>query len=123
MSKPRFSILSMLLMMSVAGLALALFLSQQKVSQLGRALEKSVQTERYLQNELGTIDADDGNLYVKELENQVPLVRRYRVLFPQGNYRIVAGSFLGGEFSPENVLEEVGATIHLKMSTSHEVAF
>lgn len=119
MAKPKFSILSMLLAITVVGLGLALVVSRKETASATKTLEESEKLQQYLKDELGYIENDDeSQMCIRSLENQVPLARRFRVDFPHGRYRVIAGNFLGGEFIRENVEAHSPSTMFFRMNSN-----
>ena len=120
--RPRFSILTMLMILTVIGLGLALFLSRQETATAKTELEKANQMRTYLEQEAGYFEIEDETkLYIRELENQVPCARRYLVSFPHGYYHVVAGDYLGGELAPANVKKRFKSRTFLKMRTNMSI--
>ena len=118
MAKPKFTIFSMLLTLAVVGLGLALILSNRERNRLGKELARAETFQQYLKDELGYIENDDETQFcLRELENQVPLARRYLVDFPHGQYYVVAGNFIGGDFKPENLQPHSRSKTFFRMRT------
>jgi len=94
-SKPAFSILSLLLIVTIVGLGISLYSTN-------RQLEQALSLETFLKEQSGWIDdSDTSKLYIREMQNMASLARRFLVSFPHGDYEIIAGNWLGGELKPD----------------------
>ena len=121
-SKPKFSILSMLLGLTVIGLGLAYISARNETVTVRKELADSQREQGYLKSELGYIESeDDSKFYLREMENQIPLARRYRVDFPHGYYNIVVGDHLGGEFNAESVVKRYQSKKLLRMTSNMSI--
>ncbi len=120
--KRTFSILSLLLLLAIAGLGFAFYQSQQKVARVQQQLDESRKFENYLKGELGYLEpSEDARFYLRELENQIPLARKYALRFPYGKYRLCAGNYLGGEFHPQNLQRHNYCELRLSMTHTMEI--
>ena len=129
-----FSLLSLFLALTVAGLGLAYVAAKREVVKANDALAESQKFQKYLADEAGYFDTGDGSqIHIRELENMVPLVRRFRVHFPRRYYNVAYGDWLGGEFKPENLKRRHSSktnlgpamrmTFHIYNSPSNEAKY
>ncbi len=104
MKSPRFSLLSLILIVTAISMGISLFLSYRNNVGLEKALNESRGHISRLKTELGWIEHQgDGRLYIRQLESYFPIGRKYFVDFPPGDYRVVAGDYLGGDFEKANI--------------------
>lgn len=119
MIPPRFSILSLLLLMTSVGLGIGLYVSNGKVAELEKVVAENGEFTSYLKTQLGWIEsASDGRHYIRELESYFSIGRTYCVDFPPGNYRVVAGDYFGGELTAANVKEQKHCDFRLEKEST-----
>lgn len=133
-NKPTFSILSLFLALTVVGLGLAYVAAKRDVVKANDSLAEAQRFQEYLAGQAGYFEVeDDSKIYIRELENMVPLARRFRVRFPHRYYNVVYGDWLGGDFKPENLKRRhqskknlgtvITMTIHVFNSPSNEAQY
>lgn len=99
-----FSLMSLLLALTIVGLGLAYVAAKREAAKAAESLAEAQKLQDYLAGEAGYFEVEDeSKIHIRELENTVPLARRFRVRFPHRYYNIVYGDWLGGEFKPENL--------------------
>lgn len=120
--KRTFSILGLLLLLTIAGLGFAFYQSQKEIARVQQQLDESRKFQEYLKGELGYLEpSEDSRFYLRELENQIPLARKYVLRFPYDKYRLCAGNFLGGDFEPQNLQRHSYCELRLNMTHTMEI--